>query len=88
MNSIISWFAPLYLVVFFSYKVSSQLIARLTLHNLDSKIAAPVYINLEDITSVADSSVYQGTISTSGAENTWKSFSHPPQVPVIRVKSN
>ncbi len=47
MKKIISRFLPLILILFFSDKVSSQLIARLTLHNVDSKIAAPVYFNLE-----------------------------------------
>lgn len=31
--------------------------------------------------------VYDGTISPAEAENTWKSFGHPPQVAITRIKS-
>ncbi len=57
MNRIVSWFTSLLLIIILSYPVSSQPIARLTLHNVESKIAAPVYIDLDDITSVSDSSL-------------------------------
>ena len=32
--------------------------------------------------------VYDGTISPAEAENTWKSFGHPPQVTVTKLKSD
>lgn len=56
MHQIRLQFLSFFLIVF-SIKLSAQPIAKFTLHNVENSIESPVYIDLDHITSVADSAL-------------------------------